>query len=197
MSYIDSKKNVFIVPAGFKVTNDATNVADGIVIEDATETETKGSQFVWIPVGKITKADETTVEIKLDRYTFANDEKGTPTAQGDKVVNTYYQELENSDKGNAVARNITDFKNSVAINRGYYIGRYEARKNSNETITELKTDVVWNNITQSDATIKAQNMYNSDKYTSNLMNSYAWDTATLFAKLPTNQGLSASAQFYT
>ena len=137
------------------------------------------------------------MEIKLDRYPFANDEKGTPTAQGDKVVNTYYQELENSDKGNAVARSITDFKNSVAINRGFYIGRYEARKNSNETITELKTDVVWNNITQSDATIKAQNMYNSDKYTSDLMNSYAWDTATLFVKLPTNQGLSASAQFYT
>ena len=108
----DSKGNIFTVPAGFKITNDATTVDKGIVIEDATETATKGSQFVWIPVGTITKADGTTVEIKLDRYTFANDEKATPTEQGDKVVNTYYQELEKSDKGNTVAKSITNFKNN-------------------------------------------------------------------------------------
>ena len=174
----DSKGNIFTVPAGFKVTNDATTVDKGIVIEDATETATKGSQFVWIPVGTITKADGTIVEIKLDRYTFGSN--GTPTAQGDNIIGTYYQELEISDNGNAVAKSITNFKNSVAINRGYYIGRYEARKSSNETITELKTDTVWNYITQPDSAIKAQNMYNSDKFISDLMNSYAWDTATLF-----------------
>ena len=174
----DLKGNIFTVPAGFKVTKDATTVDKGIVIEDATNTATKGSQFVWVPVGTITKADGTTVEIKLNRYTF--DENGKPTPQGDKVVETYYQELETSEKGNIVAKSITDFKNSVATNGGYYIGRYEARKSSNGTITEVKTDTVWNNITQPDAATKAQNMYNSNKFTSDLMNSYAWDTATLF-----------------
>ena len=176
----DSKGNIFTVPAGFKVTKDATNVADGIVIEDATDTATKGSQFVWVPVGAITKSDGTTVEIKLDRYTFANDEKGTPTAQINKVIDEYFQELETSDNGNTVAKSITDFKNSVATNGGYYIGRYEARKSSSGTITEVKTDTVWVSIIQPDAATKAQNMYNSNKFTSDLMNSYAWDTATLF-----------------
>ena len=175
----DSKGNVFIVPAGFKVKNDATTVDKGIIIEDTTETITKGSQFVWVPVGTITKADGTTVKIKLDRYTFADDDNATPTAQGDKAIDTYYKELENSDKGNTVAKSITNFKNSVAINGGYYIGRYEARQ-KNGQITEVKTDIIWNNITQPEAAKKAQNMYNSDKFVSDLMNSYAWDTAILF-----------------
>lgn len=176
----DSKENIFTVPAGFKVTKDATTVDKGIVIEDGTDTVTKGSQFVWVPVGTITKEDGTTVEIKLDRYTF--DEDGKPTLQGDKVINTYWQELEVSDKGNAVAKSIKNFKNSVAINGGYYIGRYEARQNNGQ-ITEVKTDTVWNNITQQTAADKAQKMYdNTHPFTSDLMNSYAWDTATLFAQ---------------
>ena len=184
----DSKGNIFTVPAGFKITNDATTVDKGIVIEDVTETATKGSQFVWIPVGTITKADGTTVEIKLDRYTFANDEKATPTEQGDKVVNTYYQELENSDKGNTVSKSITNFKNSVAINGGYYIGRYEARTTTARSnkddeltqITEKGTDQVYNYVTQQQAAQQTQGMYTSNNFTSDLMNSYAWDTATLF-----------------
>ena len=194
----DSKGNIFTVPSGFKVTNDATTVDKGIVIEDATGTATNGSQFVWIPVGTITKADGTTVTINLDRYTFADDENGTPTSQGDKTIERvtsdnktyYYKELENSDKGNTVAKSITNFKNSVATNGGYYIGRYEARtttarndkENALTQITEKGTDSVYHYVTQMQAASQAQNMYNSDKFTSDLMNSYAWDTATLFAQ---------------
>ena len=94
----DLKGNIFVVPTGFKITNDATNVADGIVIEDATETATKGSQFVWVPVGTITKTDGTTVEIKLSRYTFANDDNATPTIQNENVIESFFQELESSNK---------------------------------------------------------------------------------------------------
>ena len=49
----DAYGNKIVVPAGFKVTNDAATVDKGIVIEDATSGATAGSQFVWIPVGKI------------------------------------------------------------------------------------------------------------------------------------------------
>ena len=60
----DACGNKIIVPAGFKIvsddtTNNAQTVDKGIVIEDATvdsegkATATAGSQFVWIPVGKI------------------------------------------------------------------------------------------------------------------------------------------------
>ena len=180
----DTSLNKIVVPAGFKIvsnadTNNATTVDKGIVIEDATSTATVGNQFVWIPVGTITKEDGTTVEINLDRYTFTFNGNVKPTPQGENVVETYYSET--ASKGNTVAKSITNFKKSVTTNGGYYIGRYEARNKASETITEVGTDTIWNNINQPTAATKAQNMYNSTHpFTSDLMNSYAWDTATLF-----------------
>ena len=182
----DEKGNRIVVPAGFKIVNGATTVDKGIVIEDVTETATKGSQFVWVPVGSITKADGTTTEIKLNRFTF--DENGISTAQDDKIIGTYFQELKESNKGNTVAKSISDFKTSTLKNGGYYIGRYEARTattrnaagNALTQITEKGTENVYNWVTQLQAAQLSQNMYNSDKFTSDLMNSYAWDTATVF-----------------
>ena len=185
----DAYGNKIVVPAGFKIvsnndTNNATTVDKGIVIEDTTSAATAGSQFVWIPVGTITKEDSSTITINLDRYTFDGD--GNPTAQGENVVETYYSETVS--KGNAVAKNITAFKTSVTTNGGYYIGRYEARTTTERTssenpltqITEKGTNPVYNYITQQQAASQAQNMYNNNKFTSDLINSYAWDTATLF-----------------
>ena len=174
------------MPAGFKIVNGATTVDKGIVIEDVTETATKGSQFVWVTVGSITKADGTTTEIKLNRYTF--DENGISTAQDDKIIGTYFQELKESNKGNTVAKSISDFKTSTLKNGGYYIGRYEARTatarnaagNALTQITEKGTENVYNYVTQLQAAQLSQNMYNSIKFTSDLMNSYAWDTAIVF-----------------
>ena len=186
----DAYGNKIVVPAGFKIVSDSTTsnaqtVDKGIVIEDATvdsegkATATAGSQFVWIPVGKIytdvAKTEANAKTIELNRYTF--DSNGKPTAQGEKVVETYYSET--ASKGNTVAKDINAFKTSVTTNGGYYIGRYEARQ-KNGKLTVVKTDGVFNNITQPNAAIQAQNMYNSNKFTSDLMNSYAWDTATLF-----------------
>jgi len=189
----DVKNNKIVIPAGFKVTNDTTNVAEGIVIEDATSGATAGSQFVWVPVGKITKADGTKTEIKLNRYTFASD--GTPTEKNEEVIDTYYQELATSDKGNTVAKNITNFKNSVKANGGYYIGRYEARTTTARTasgnaltqITEKGTDQVYNYVTQKQAAEQAQGIYTSNNFTSDLMNSYAWDTAITFIQKCTDK----------
>ena len=196
--------NKIVVPAGFKVTNNAKTVDKGIVIEDATDAATKGSQFVWVPVGNIKKDDGTTVEINLDRYTF--DEDGIAKAQNESVVDTYYSETEG--KENTVAKSISDFKLSVTTNGGYYIGRYEARtikprSDKGDTlaqITEKGTDKVYNFVAQIQAASQAKNMYNSSNFTSDLMNSYAWDTAILFLqncgtnkKYSRQKGLSASA----
>ena len=186
----DTYLNKIVVPAGFKIvsnadTNNATTVDKGIVIEDATSSATAGSQFVWIPVGTITKLDGTTVKINLDRYTF--DGNGIPTAQGESAINSCFSET--ASRGNTVAKNITNFKNSVTTNGGYYIGRYEARtttaRNSKDDtltqITEKGTDQVYNWVTQIQAASQAQNMYdNTHPFTSDLMNSYACDTATVF-----------------
>ena len=175
---VDAKENKIVIPAGFKIIGDATTVDKGIVIEDATSGATAGSQFVWVPVGKITKADGTETEIKLNRYTFASD--GTPTAKNEEIIDSYYSET--ASKGNTVAKSISDFKSSVAANGGYYIGRYEARKNTTSgKLTEVKSDSVWNGITQQDAATQARNMYDEQQpFTSDLMNSYAWDTAITF-----------------
>ena len=175
---VDEKGNKIVIPAGFKVTGEATTVDKGIVIEDATSGATVGSQFVWVPVGKITKADGTETEIKLNRYTFASD--GTPTEKNEEVIDSYFSET--ASKGNTVAKDITNFKNSVKTNGGYYIGRYEARKNTTSgKLTEVNSDSVWNRITQPDAATQARNMYDEQQpFTSDLMNSYAWDTAITF-----------------
>ena len=184
----DAKENKIVVPAGFKIVEGATTVDKGIVIEDVTETATKGSQFVWIPVGTITKADGTTTTITLGRYDF-NSTTGVESA----YTGTYVEEDSNDSStlkkyGNTIAKNITNFKNSVAQNGGYYIGRYEARTATARSaktdaltqITEKGTENVYNYVTQLQAAQLSQNMYTSNKFTSDLMNSYAWDTATVF-----------------
>ena len=184
----DAKENKIVVPAGFKIVEGATTVDKGIVIEDVTETATKGSQFVWIPVGTITKSDGTTATITLGRYGF-----DATTGKESAYSGTYVEEDSNDSStlkkyGNTIAKNITKFKNSVATNGGYYIGRYEARTatarndagNALTQITEKGTENVYNYVTQLQAAQLSQNMYNSDKFTSDLMNSYAWDTATVF-----------------
>ena len=64
--YEDEKGNTIWVPEGFKVRTDyATTVQNGIVIEDI-----EGSQFVWVPIGEVTKDDGTKVTIELGRYDF-------------------------------------------------------------------------------------------------------------------------------
>ena len=174
----DANGNKIVIPAGFKILSDATTVDQGIVIEDATGTATNGSQFVWIPVGDIKKADGTTTAIALNRYSF--DSNGVAT----EFSGSYIEEDKTNttglkNYGNTISENINAFKTSVATNGGFYIGRYEARKNSLGKLTTVKTDSVWNSITQPDAATNSKNMY-STGVTSELMNSYAWDTATLF-----------------
>ena len=184
----DAKNNKIVVPAGFKIIEGATTVDKGIVIEDVTETATKGSQFVWIPVGTIIKSDGTTATITLGRYDF-----DATTGKESAYSGSYIEEDANDTPtlkkyGNTIAKNITKFKNSVATNGGYYIGRYEARTatarnaagNALTQITEKGTENVYNYVTQLQAAQLSQNMYNSDKFTSDLINSYAWDTAIVF-----------------
>ena len=187
----DSLGNVITVPAGFKVVNPGDNVEDGIVIEDVSHKETAGSQFVWIPIGEI-ETNKGKITVNLDRYTFSED--GTKMAQGtNKVVavgngSDYCLELESSSNGNITAKDINTFISKTKETKGYYIGRYEARtpeKRTNvtdklTTVTEKKDDCVYNYITQSQAADLSQNMYSDSNFTSDLINSYAWDTALVF-----------------
>ena len=106
----DSLENKIEVPKGFKVVNTSDNVEAGIIIEDvsAKDNITKGSQFVWIPVGTI-KTSKGEITINLDRYTFA-ETTGNETAMGEAEIDEYNgepcQELSSSTYGNTTARNI-------------------------------------------------------------------------------------------
>ena len=206
----DTYGNQVTIPKGFKIANDsATDVTGGIVIEDATYTNTIGSQFVWIPVGTgenaIKKANKETVDIALGRYEFTKNSDGTITTS--EYSGSYTEDTtanHNSSYGNAIANNIEEFITSVKeINHGYYIGRYEAgvvdynssvsTSNSNKEtnwtgytgdnikLVCKKEQQVWNYVTQNKASELSRNMYKSEpKVKSDLINSYAWDTAIVF-----------------
>ncbi len=194
--FIDSLGNKVKVPAGFKVVNPQDNVESGIVIEDVSHGETKGSQFVWIPVGTgIKKKDGTTFDIILSRYIF--DEKGEtllerPIDQGENTISNAYREV-NIGNGNATAKeniesNEEGFRKSAIDNGGYYIGRYEARTNAERSnkedrltqVSEKPNDFVYNFVTQLQAAELSRKMYDNSSFESDLINSYAWDTAILF-----------------
>ena len=205
----DTYGNQVKVPKGFKIASDsATEVTGGIVIEDATYTNTIGSQFVWIPVGTgenaIKKANKETVEIELGRYDFTKNSDGTITTS--EYSGSYTEDTtasHNSSRGNAIAKDIEKFKTSANSNHGYYIGRYEAgvvdynssvstSNSNNETnwtgytgdnikLVCKKEQQVWNYVTQNKASELSRDMYKSEaKVTSDLINSYAWDTAIVF-----------------
>ena len=197
----DSLENKVVVPAGFKVVNPTDNVEDGIIIEDvsAKDSTTAGSQFVWIPVGTIHRDGKEDVTINLDRYTFASN--GDETAQGNNEIDEYNgepcQELTTSSYGNTTAKeNIESetegFRGSAITNGGFYIGRYEARdgvttgtartsssSDTNQVVTKAGS-FVYNYVTQPQAATLSRNMYSSSNFTSDLINSYAWDTAIVF-----------------
>ena len=187
----DTYGNQVKIPKGFKIANDsATDVTGGIVIEDATYTNTIGSQFVWIPVGTgenaiIKKANKETVDIALGRYEFTENSDGTITTS--ECSGSFTEDTtanHKSDYKNAIANNIEAFETSVKNNHGYYIGRYEAGKTGNDGFMVCKSEQeVWNNITQPKASEVSRNMYGSEaKVTSDLINSYAWDTAIVFVQ---------------
>ena len=205
----DSLGNQVVVPAGFKVINPTENVTDGIVVEDVSHSATAGSQFVWIPVGEVVKDSAGNKEtITLRRYVFNADgsvnTELSKTEPGDQLKTSsgysyYFTEgLKDSTTSNTHAKDIEDFKNKVNnITHGYYIGRYEARKNGTQ-VTVKASDTVYNNITQPDAATVSRGMYSSDSnFESDLMNSYAWDTAVYFLQKFDNRANKASLKPYS
>ena len=193
---VDEFGNTVKVPEGFKIASDsATSVTGGVVIEDVDYGETAGSQFVWIPVGKVyTNEEQTDYEtINLSRYTF--DSLGNSTAVGSNPIASgeyNWQELSEPTSGNTIAKSITTFISKVNSSHGYYIGRYEARTNTTgprnastdedglTQITVKANDFVYNYVTQLQAAKLSQEMYTEKTFTSDLLNSYAWDTAIVF-----------------
>ena len=130
------------------------------------------------------------------------------TDQSDSVViDSWFKEIieyregvvsSGKDGKNATAKDLKGFIDSVNTNGGYYIGRYEASYASGSSVANYKAaskvsdgysissmsytqGTLWNNITQLDASKVAINTYaGSTSVKSDLINSYAWDTAIVY-----------------
>ena len=108
---------------------------------------------------------------------------------------------------NTTAKNLKEFIEKTETNKGFYIARYEAsygsgyNRSGTDTATKFgnakplskvstakstssmnyTTGTLWNFISEPQAALVSQNMYKNDKYVeSDLVNSYAWDTAIVY-----------------
>ncbi|MBO4292852.1 MAG: hypothetical protein J5881_00445 [Clostridia bacterium] len=138
-------------------------------------------------------------------YEFAQKQQGE-TGDSESITITKAMNITNKPDGyeteNTKAKNIRKFLESANRNGGFYIARYEAgikgtassntsasqgglTKNSATSgyIVSQADKGVWNKISQLNAATVCQNMYTTTTnpyVTSDLVNSYAWDTAVIF-----------------
>ena len=183
------------VPNGFHPV-EGTEVESGFVISseegDDLSNSKGGNQYVWIPVDGILGEEGKTVqnavdgEIILGRYVFNSEGKIdttlTPTTLGEELkaysTDPYDYVETSTENGNTPAKDITGFINSVRTNGGYYIARFEASEGASGKAESKYNKPVYNGITQAEASAACENLY--DGVNSDLVNSYAWDTAILF-----------------
>ena len=193
------------VPEGIVIQDKDKNqfvwIPVGKVYKDNT-----GTNYSDIQLGRYTfnTSNGTPTPVQL-AYTEQNPENYKQLV----TLETYYQEYatranpdgiasSGSNGLNAIAKNLESFVESVKENYGYYLGRYEASYGSGSSVTDYKplskvststtfsTSIVgslWNNVTQIEAAKISRNMYNNDsnvRVESDLVNSYAWDTAIVF-----------------
>ena len=187
--YVGGKKE-----SGIVISDDSAD-KDKYKGEDIVGTDVQGNQYVWIPVDGILGENGKTVqdaingEIILGRYVFNDDgtidTNLTPTTLDGKLQTSkylpdtyYYQEI-STGMGNAVAKDINGFIDSVRQNGGYYIARFEASKGKDNKVESKYDKDGWNEISQSKASEYCQNLY-GEAIHSDLINSYVWDTTILF-----------------
>ena len=163
----DTYGNEIKIPEGFKIADDsALDVTGGIVIEDVKNEKTKGSQFVWIPVGTVYTSEGESEQIELNRYTF-DQTTGDPIKQGENIIDNNYRELEET------------------INAENAVAKTELRWMARQELTQISlrpSEYIYMYVSQKDASNLCKEMYNSSSFNSDLMNSYAWDTAIVFAR---------------
>ena len=166
-----------IIPAGFKaVDSSIDNTIDskaswtngegykyGLVIQDK-----EGNQFVWIAV------DGTNV--KLARYPFQD----SLNYGGESYTNW----IETKD---------TTWAEKVGNYGGYYIGRYETKYENSKCVVK-KGNVPTVNVTRDTARGYAQKMKADYGYgvTTDLLNSYMWDTALKYIDYYTGSNFSTT-----
>ena len=128
------------VPAGFKVAEDSGSTLDeGIVITDAPDGE-EGNEFVWVPVSQ---ENFNTQFVRRAGYSSGSLQSMTNYGEADRTGNNTNTEVTESETTKAEVKLMYD---SVYNNEGFYIGRYEAGKDSNGNVVVQKGVNVYNNV---------------------------------------------------
>jgi len=181
----DAKGNQFVwIPVGKIYTDTAKTEANAQTITLGRYSWNGSIGTLMQPTGASTYTSE--VAITSGSYNFTESQPTSTTKM-------------------SKARNINDFYESIMGtaekegNGGYYLGRYEAGDSSHTTVASRTgtsgvstagtlvckaNQVPYNWILQSDASSKCQSMYvdgySVGTFSSDLVNSYAWDTAIIF-----------------
>ena len=182
-------------------------VGEGIKKSDGTTVDITLGRYVFADGKNYKDAEGTTLPIgtPILKQSAENYEDETAihiTEINPTLTSDYeYKELKTNRPGvasngldglNATALDLKGFIDSVKANGGYYIARYEAsygadgKANSKVSTgtpatssSTTKTEgMLWNYITQINAALASKGLY--AKINSDLMNSYAWDTAIVY-----------------
>ena len=176
------------IPVGTFVKDDGST-SNEIVLGRYTFNETNGTPTLVQAAYTTDNPENYKQEIGIDKsgYQF-------------KELPNYREGVASSglDGLNATAKDLARFVESTKTNGGYYIARYEASFASGSSVSDYKAaskksianstsvmnytvGTLWNYITQLEASKVSINTYSkATTVKSDLMNSYAWDTAIVF-----------------
>ena len=169
--YKDRNGDTAYIPAGFQISELHTmnTINKGFVIRNGTTLD----EYVWIDIPDYVLSDVHTldgIERALKNYSSSYHEDG--------YEDTWYEGC-----GIATKEEYNNLKNkmylSIKENGGFYVGRYEAGKSSDNKAISQKDKQPWNSITVSDAQI-ASNSLSTDSYTTSLMFGIQWDLVCKF-----------------
>ncbi len=129
------KNGKAVIPEGFSIVPGCDDISEGLVIsDDVGDTEVdsgnivaKGNQFVWVPVTNIANFKA------INGYYNGNLESKVAQCS-EPFVNGYSTEVQE----------YNSMKQSVEKNQGFYIGRYEAGKDSARNLVVKKNSPVYN-----------------------------------------------------
>ena len=205
----DSLGNIVTIPKGFKVTSDGKTVPEGIVIQDIDANQfvwipvgtvkKSNGQSCTIELGRYTFSSTGTKTLVQSANSYSSTININFNGVNYQEVTQYRDGMNYTQ--NATAKNLSAFVNNTITNGGYYLARYEASYGSGSSVTDWKPlsqpststritssttlvrKMLWNDIYQADAAAASRNMYANNTTVgveSDLINSYAWDTAIVF-----------------
>ena len=191
-NYTDTNGDKATIPGGFTLSGieSEQKVSEGLVIYDipdgvtpnwtedtnsdgVPDIQTKYNQFVWIPV-----KDASAYQRDFS-YPSYYDENLETTPEGSTFTDTGYLPEGIQPETDDATNNENAERASVLKYNGFYVGRYEAGKETS-TLVSKQNATVWTDITQTDSKTTAKTMYNNNVVKSALCSGIQWDMVMHF-----------------